>query len=177
MQFDVFRSNVRDEIQNISFPSSLCTGGGRGASCQQAANVGREIRQGANFGIRSTPLAPLTLDAHYSYIDRSIEGTTGAFPTGTPRHKTVGTATVHMPWGTTGILSAKYASGIVAMSDNNRPLPAARFATFDIGGSAPIRAGMVIQGGIKNLLDRNYYYWEGFPQAGRNWHLNARYTF
>jgi len=30
---------------------------------------------------------------------------------------------------------------------------------------------------VKNLLDRNYYYNAGFPQAGRTWFLNVRYTF
>jgi iron complex outermembrane receptor protein len=34
-----------------------------------------------------------------------------------------------------------------------------------------------MQAGVKNLFDRNYYYWEGFPEEGRNWYLTLRYTF
>jgi iron complex outermembrane receptor protein len=140
-------------------------------------NVGREVHQGVDLSLRSSPVSRLTLDANYSYLNRNISGTPGAFPTGTPRHKTVGTATVRFPRNVTGIVSARYESGIVAMSDNNLPLPAAQFATVDIGTTLPIRAGMALQGGVKNLLDRNYYYWEGFPEEGRNWHLTVRYTF
>jgi outer membrane receptor protein involved in Fe transport len=32
-------------------------------------------------------------------------------------------------------------------------------------------------GRVKNLLDRNYFYWAGFPEEGRNWYLTLRYTF
>jgi len=31
--------------------------------------------------------------------------------------------------------------------------------------------------GVKNLSGRNYYYNAGFPEAGRTWFLNIRYTF
>jgi hypothetical protein len=33
------------------------------------------------------------------------------------------------------------------------------------------------QAGVKNLLDRSYYYNAGFPEAGRTWSLNVRYSF
>src|SRR5215831_16160565 len=92
-QIEFFHSNVRDEIENILFQSPLCTGGGKGAGCIQAVNVGREIHQGVNVSIRSTVLPRMTVDANYSYVDRSISGATGVFPTGTPRHKTIGTVT------------------------------------------------------------------------------------
>jgi iron complex outermembrane receptor protein len=176
-QIEFFHSNVRDEIENILFLSPLCTGGGRGAGCMQAVNVGREIHEGVNLTIRSTPLSRVTLDANYSYLNRSNSGVPGAFPTGTPRHKTIGTATTRLPRNITAILSARYQSGIVAMSDNGLPLPAAKFATFDLGSIVPIRAGATMQVGLKNLLDRNFYYWEGFPEEGRNWYLTLRYTF
>ena len=34
-----------------------------------------------------------------------------------------------------------------------------------------------VQAGIKNLLDRNYYYTAGYPEEGRNWFVNLRYQF
>ena len=143
----------------------------------QAVNVGREIHEGVNVTIRSTPSSRMTLDANYTYLNRSISGAPGVFPTGTPRHKTIGTATTRLPRNITAILSARYQSGIVAMSDNGLSLPASKFATFDLGSIVPIRAGATMQIGLKNLLDRNYYYWEGFPEEGRNWYLTLRYTF
>ena len=176
-QIELFRSNVRDEIESLLFQSPLCTGGGKGAGCMQAVNVGREIHEGINLSVRSTPVPRMTVDASYGYLNRAISDAPGVFPTGTPRHKTVGTVTGRLPRNILAIVTAKYQSGIVAMSDNGLPLPAAKFATFDLGSIIPIRARAAAQVGVKNLLDRNYYYWEGFPEIGRNWYLTLRYTF
>jgi iron complex outermembrane receptor protein len=176
-QVDFFRSSVRNEIENISFLSPLCTGGGKGAGCQEAVNVGRELHEGINVTVRSTPFSRLTLDAHFSYLNRNITGTPGIFPFGTPKQKTVGSAMVRMPRGAMGILSMRYESGMTGMSDNGLPLPVSKFATVDIGGTLPIEQRFALQAGVKNLLDRNYYLWEGFPEEGRNWYLSARYRF
>jgi iron complex outermembrane receptor protein len=175
-QIEFFRSDVRNEIANISFPSPLCAGG-KGGGCMQAVNVGSEIHEGTTLLIRTTPVPRITLDMNYSYLNRVISGAPGVFPTGTPRHKTIGTAAVRLPRGATGVLSARYQSGIVAMSDNGLSLPASKFATVDLGATLPIRAGATMQVGVKNLFDRNYYYWEGFPEEGRSWYLTLRYAF
>ena len=50
-------------------------------------------------------------------------------------------------------------------------------ATTDLVLSMPIRTGMSMQAGVKNLLDRNYYYTAGYPEEDRNWFLNLRYHF
>ncbi|PWT86600.1 MAG: hypothetical protein C5B56_12195 [Proteobacteria bacterium] len=178
-QIDFFRADVRNEIENISFLSPLCPSGGKGGAgtCQQAVNTGRETHEGANLTLRTTPVSRVTFDANYTFLNRRIIGTPGLFPTGTPKHKTVATATVRLPRGAFGSVSTRYHSGAVGMSDNNLALPAAKFATLDLGGSVPIHAGMSVQAGVRNLLDRNYYYWEGFPEAGRNWYLTLRYKF
>jgi iron complex outermembrane receptor protein len=177
-QIDFFHAKVHNEIENISFLSPLCPSGKGGAgTCQQAVNAGREIHEGANLTLRTTPVSRVTIDANYTFVARRITDPPGLFPTGMPKHKTVGTATVRLPRGTMGLVSARYQSGAVGMSDNNLPLPVAKFATLDIGASVPIHAGMSLQAGVSNLLDRSYYYWEGFPEAGRNWYLTFRYKF
>jgi outer membrane receptor protein involved in Fe transport len=63
------------------------------------------------------------------------------------------------------------------MSDNGLPLPPNAFATVDLGATVPIGAGVSVQAGVRNLADRNSYYWEGFPEAGRNAYVTLRYTF
>jgi iron complex outermembrane recepter protein len=143
----------------------------------QAISVGSELHQGVNLTLRSTPVSPLTLDANYSYLHREITGATGVFPTGTPTHKIVTTATARLPRGVTALVSARYQTGAVAMSDNGFPLPEATFTTVDVGGTLPVRTGLSAQAGIKNLFDGNYYYWEGFPEQGRNGYVTLRYTF
>src|SRR5215813_13107622 len=76
-QIELFRSNVRDEIENILFLSPLCTGGGKGAGCMQAVNVGREIHEGVNLSIRSTPVPRMTIDASYGYLNRMVSNAPG----------------------------------------------------------------------------------------------------
>jgi iron complex outermembrane receptor protein len=175
-QVELFRSDVRDAIENIIFPSPLCAA--MKGFCMQAVNIGKEVRQGAEFTIRSTPLERLTLDANYGFLNRAfVAGPSSAFPMGTPKHKAIGTATLRLSHRILILASARYESGTVGTSDSNIPVPASKFASMDLGGILPIRAGFSIQAGIKNLFDRNYYYMEGFPEEGRNWFMNLRYRF
>jgi iron complex outermembrane receptor protein len=178
-QIDLFRSDVRDEIENIFFLSPLCASGGRGGvgSCQQAVNVGSELHDGVNVTVRTTAIPQLIVDGNYSFLHREIRDVSGVFPTGTPTHKAVATATARLPYGATALVSARHEGGIVAMSDNGLPLPVASFTTVDVGGRIPIRSGISVQAGVKNLLDANYYYWEGFPEAGRAAYVTIRYAF
>jgi iron complex outermembrane receptor protein len=80
-QIEVFRSDVRDEIENTSFLSPLCAAGGKGGAgtCMQAINVGSEIHQGVNVTLRTTPISPVTLDANYSYLHREIAARRACF--------------------------------------------------------------------------------------------------
>jgi outer membrane receptor protein involved in Fe transport len=136
------------------------------------------VRQcdGDHLTLRTTAVHRLTLDANYSFLHREISGTPGVFPMGTPTHKLVATATTRLPRGITALLSARHESGIVAMSDNGLPLPEATLTTVDMGATWPIRNGVSVQGGVKNLFDANYY-WEGFPEPGRNGYVTLRYAF
>jgi outer membrane receptor protein involved in Fe transport len=63
--------------------------------------------------------------------------------------------------GAVGIALARYESGRIGMSDNGLPLPESKFATVDVGMSVPISAGMSVQMGVRNLFDRNYFFWGG----------------
>ena len=178
-QVDAFHSRVRDGIENVFFQSTLCSGGGRGGAgtCQQAVNVGRETRAGVNLTVRTTPSPAVTVDANYSYVHRRMDTTTGAFPTGSPIHKAVASGTLRLPRAVTGIMTAQYQSGAVGMSDNGLPLPANAFLTLDLAAAAPLAGGVSLQAGVRNLLDRDYYYWEGFPERGRNAYVTLRYAF
>jgi iron complex outermembrane receptor protein len=48
---------------------------------------------------------------------------------------------------------------------------------MDLGTALPIRDHITLQAGVKNLLDRNYFYTAGYPEEGRNWFLNMRFRF
>lgn len=189
VQADIFRSNIRDAIENATITN--CNN-----QCNIFVNVGSEQREGGEVAVHSTPVSRLTLDANYSYLNRAIGGSPAslwvnglftalqpAYATGTPKHKAVGTATLRLYHQSQLMATLLYESGITYLVDggNNSnsppPLPAPRFVTVDVGGIVPIYAGISLQAGIKNVFDQYYWYQEGYPEEGRNWYVNFRYRF
>ena len=178
MQVELFRSDVYDAIRDAQFPSDDCeeTPG----FCRQSVNIGKEVNQGVEFTIRSTPIPRLTLDTNYTFLNRKITGPTNmfdVFPTGTPKHRTVATAKVRLPRRIMFLASARYESGTTDTNDTGIVVPASKFATADLGGIVPIYDDVHLQAGVNNLFDRNYYYKEGYPEPGRTWYVNMRYRF
>ena len=74
-QVEYFRSDLRDAIQSVYIkdPGSFCTNTGALAGyCSQNVNIAKEVHEGFEISIRSSPLSRLTLDVNYSYINRSL---------------------------------------------------------------------------------------------------------
>jgi len=182
LQVDLFRSDVYDAIQNAVIPEqheNQCPNLA-GDVCQQAVNVGKEVHQGVEFSVRSTPLSLLTLDANYSFLNWTISGPSNMLrvdPIRSPKHKIVAIANMILPREILLLASVRYESGTLTANDSGVIIPASKFATADLGFIVPLCAGMSIQTGIQNLFDRDYYYQEGFPEPGRNWHFSIRYRF
>jgi iron complex outermembrane receptor protein len=171
--------------------------------CSQWANIGKEVHQGAEISLRSSPIRRLNFDANYTYINRTLEYDWSQLPDVSqtltsvatlpvmPKNKFVGNATVQLPYQALGIVTYRYEGGLVLQDttwsnkiitdpDLYKKLTAVyanSFGVVDIGAVVPIRAGFKVQAGIKNLLNRDYYYAAGYPEAGRNWYFNMRYQF
>jgi len=184
IQVEVFRSDVYDAIENAIIPApttTICKNyDSKGLKCQQSVNVGNELHQGAEFTVRSNPIRRFDLVANYTYLQRSISGPsnmTTVFPTGTPKHKAIATGNWRMPRGVLMLATFRYESGAFTVDNANKIFPASRFATVDWGMTIPLSHIASLQGGIKNLLDRDYYYQEGYPEAGRNFYTNLRFRF
>jgi iron complex outermembrane recepter protein len=183
IQLELFRSDVYDAIANATLPAQYANQCPSVSTwvCQKSVNVGKEVHQGVELTVRSTPWSRLTLDMNYTFLNRTISGADNmvkAYPTGTPKHRAIGTATLRLPHKALLLASLLYESGAFTVNDASTVFyPASKFATVDLGGSIPIYAGMSVQLGMKNLFDRNYYFQEGFPEAGRNVYLKMRYRF
>lgn len=180
LQADLFRSDVGDAIQNALVPEEFegqCPSLA-GGMCQQAVNVGTETHQGVELTLRSAPVPRLAVNANYGYLNWTLSGPSnmlGVHPVRAPRHKVVGTADYGLARDIHLMAAARYESGTVTTNDSGAIVPASRFATVDVGVIVPLGGGARLAGGVKNLLDRNYYYQEGFPEPGRNWHLSLRW--
>jgi iron complex outermembrane recepter protein len=198
MQVELFRSDVRDAIENANILPSVsyvCQTLGK-TYCQQSTNVGDEIHKGVEFTVRSSPVRRLSLVSNYTYLLRSISnpatsyaftaknGTVttvpfvpSVFPTGSPKHKTITTANWQLPYEITMMATFRYEAGAFTVDQANTFYKVPGFASVDWGMTFPISHVANLQTGVKNLLDRNYYYQEGFPEPGRNWYMNLRFRF
>ena len=200
LQVELFRSDLRSAIESALIPDPgassirLCPNNTAGTpSCSQNINLGKETHQGVEVTVRSTPMSRLTMDLTYAYLNRTIGA--GLLPTGTtisgvlvlpnglPRSDVKGTATFRLPRKILAIASAKYQGGVILQdttyaSTSPLYLPSAQaFAIFDFAAIVPIKYGVTWEAGIKNALDRNYFYNAGYPEEGRNWYTNLRYRF
>ncbi len=205
VEAQLFRSDLRNAIESGLVPdpeydpatdpqdlSGLCPSNSSIGHCSQNINVGKEAHEGAEFELRTQPVWHVALDTNYSYLNRTIgvatlpNGTTLSsnlvLPIGVPKNKAIGTATVFLPRRITGMVSARYEGGVTlqdttySTAPQNLPHGEALSAT-DLGIDIPVRAGVRAQAGVKNLFDRNYAYTAGYPEEGRNWYFNLRYTF
>jgi len=195
VQVEYFRSDLRKAIESVYIKDSdsLCTNTGALAGyCSQNANVGKEVHEGTEINVRSTPISRLTLDVNYSYLNRTLLYDFASFPIVSqvntsiqvlptlPKNKITGNAAVQLPHQVLAIVGLRYEGGITLQDTTYNPatnLFAVSYATVDLGAVIPVRAGLTVHAGVRNLLDRNYYYTAGFPEEGRNWFLNLRCRF
>jgi iron complex outermembrane recepter protein len=196
-QVEYFRSDLRDAIQRayVTDTASQCNNTGIYAGlCSQNFNIAKEVHEGVEFNIRSSPISRLTVDIIYSYLNRTIAydfsnkpnvnqaATASSILTlsSMPKNKVIANATVRLPHGILAIANYRYEGGIFLQDTTySIPKPAygGSYGTVDLGTVAPIHAGLSLQAGLKNLFDRNYYYNAGYPEMGRNWYFNLRYRF
>jgi iron complex outermembrane recepter protein len=194
-QVEFFRSDLRNAIQSVYIkdPASLCTNtGGLAGLCNQNVNIAKEVHEGLELSVRSSPVSRLTLDANYSYINRSlaydfvnvpnvsqINTTIQILPT-MPRNKVIINAILGLPRQVMAMANFRYEGGIALQDTTYSPagkVYGTSYGTLDLGTVFPIWSGIAVQTGVKNLLDRDYYYSAGFPEMGRNWFFNLRYRF
>lgn len=202
-QIVLFHSDVHNAIESVYVTdpgganplTEFCPNSSIPGYCSEMANIGKEVHQGLEFEVRSASLPRLVLNASYSYLNRDITYDFGALPTVSPvntsitilptlpRNKFIGNISYRFPHQILGIFNERYESGLTLQDthfSSSSPfyLPYSEsYATTDLYAVVPVRAGVSVQGGIKNLLDRNYYYTAGYPQEGRNWFFNVRYQY
>lgn len=163
----VFRSNISNSTQRFYVQPNV----------YQLRNLGEARYLGAEFGVRSSLTSALQVSANYTYLSRRNQTNPATILLDSPRHKVYTTATYRIHRRVTTFADLTYEGGRWNANDAGRVLHASNFALVGLGGTAEIYRNAELQLGINNLLDRNYFYVQGYPEEGRNFYVNVRYHF
>ena len=146
------------------------------ADRRQFREVTTDLLTGANLVGRRTERNEL-VDANYTFLNRHSVNPSGILLPGTPKHKEIGSVSYRTVHQILLLAIARYEAGRISQNDAGYYQPASNFATADLGIVVPVRYGLDLQSGVRNLFDRNYFYVQGYPEPGRNWYFNVRYRF
>jgi iron complex outermembrane recepter protein len=166
----VFYSDVRDVIQGVNIAAGQV----------QNQNVGDGEYKGVELKAEWQARDNLVVGGHYFFLDREINSP--QFPNieavGTPRHS----GFVYARWeafeGFTLVPSVEmYSSRFSSDRFESTFYKTGGYALANISAEYQIHENFTAGAGVRNLLDQEYSVQYGFPEAGRNFFLNARLTF
>jgi iron complex outermembrane recepter protein len=180
----IFYADVNDYIQSAYIPLWYKSGATY-TQQQQLQNVGKVTQKGFEVSTAYAPLDSLALSGSYTYLKMTNQVDESQKITDVPKNKLILTAAYtpieKLTWfntyeynseryfatGTTGTapnkLNTYSSTGSINLWNTKATYHATKQLSFDLG--------------INNVLDRNYYYSYGFPEAGRMFFGNVRYTF
>jgi iron complex outermembrane receptor protein len=180
----LFYADVSNYIQSTYIPLWYKSGSNY-TQQQQLQNVGKVTQKGFEISAVYAPLESLSFEGSYTYLKMTNEVDESQKIVDVPKNKFILTAAYtpieNLTWfntyeydseryasiGTTGTApntkNVYGTTGCVSVWNTKATLHANKNFSFDLG--------------INNVLDRNYYYSYGYPEAGRVVFGNIRYTF
>jgi len=164
-----FMSKSDDYIASVDINSSH----------KQYQNIGKEEHKGIEVSLDSYWSDALSSSLSYTYIDADIkDNATNPYVTDIPKHSIAGRLK-YSPIATVDIIpqfryeSERYMRSEAVYSHYQSP----DCFLMDLKVAyRPIKV-LELAVGVKNIFDKNYYYSYGYPQEGRNYYANARYSF
>ncbi|MDD4948796.1 TonB-dependent receptor [Sulfuricurvum sp.] len=180
----VFYADVSDYIQNAYIPLWYKSGTTY-TQQQQLQNVGKVTQKGFELSTVYAPLESLSFEGSYTYLKMTNEVDESQKITDVPKEKFIATVAYtpieNFTWfNTYEYDSQRYAAiGTSGTAPNTKNL-------YDVTGCVSVwntkatynaTKALSFDLGINNVLDRNYYFSYGYPEAGRVVFGNARYKF
>ncbi len=161
----VFRSDISDIIQQVDNvePNRF-----------QLQNAGDALFYGAELGLDYDLGKNLHLGAHYTLTRRKNETNPEILFTQVPEHKVFGYIDYSFAKRVNLLLSSEYNSERYSTSYGTQ---AGTYTLVDAKAAVKITRNLQLEGGVNNLLDKNYSLVEGFPEAGRNYFINLAFTY
>ena len=143
----------------------------------QLRNLGEARHLGGEFGVRSSITPSFLFTSNYTYLSRKNTTNPGRLLVGTPRHKLYSSDTYSFGGRVRLMADLLYESSRFYQNAAGTFGRAGAFASANLGGSLHLTKNVDLEAGLGNLLDRNYYLVEGYPESGRNAYVNLRFHF
>lgn len=167
----VFKSWIDDAIENVTVAPSLCAR----PPCFQLQNIGQQTNKGTELFLDAWVLQNLRWHVDYTHLSRSNDSSPTIKLLDTPRHK-VFTFIEYSPVDILKLIaSVEYQSS--RFSETNASRVAKGFVTGNLNSELTLPAGFTAQLGVQNIADRYYEYEEGFPEPGRTYYANLRFSY
>lgn len=136
----------------------------------QMQNTGNSVFYGTDITIRYDALSFLRLGGTYSYIRMKNLSNPGIHFVNVPENKVTISTDFNLKKWLNIYLSSEYCTGSYSATDGSRFSPGYFLLnsnlTWHISGSVDA------EGGVGNILDRNYSLEEGYPEPGRNFYIS-----
>jgi len=161
----LFRSDISDIIQQVDNvePDRF-----------QLQNAGEALFYGAELGLDYSLGKNFHLGTHYTFTRRKNETNPEILFTQVPEHKIFGYLDYLFAKRVNLLLSPEYNSERNSTSYGTK---AAGYILLNTKAAIKITKNLQLEGGVNNMLDKNYSLVEGFPEVGRNCFLNLSYTY
>lgn len=159
----VFYSKISDVIMSIDNVQP-------GKS--QMLNAGKAEYSGVEITVGYKISQSLLANVSYTYIDRKNLTNPDLYFTDVPHSKVIGFIRYQPDARTELTVIPEYNSSRYSTSYGTK---VEGFLLTDILASRKIGSHLVVEGGIKNIFDKNYSLVEGFPEEGRNYFVTLRF--
>lgn len=149
------------------------------ASTRQYQNIGKEEHKGFELSLDSFWLDNLTTNFSYTYIDAEVkDNALNPYVTDIPKHSFVGKIK-YSPIAVLDIIPAlryeseRYINSEAIYGDYKTK----DYFLMDLKVAYRVIKNLEVAVGVKNIFDKNYFYDYGYPEEGRSYYANFRYTF
>jgi len=169
----LFQANVRDAIESITLPASVCSA--PNPNCSQLQNVGRQRNRGTELSGAWQALDSLRLDAQVTLVDRENLSSPALLATDTPKwRQRVAASWEFLPrWRLS--VDAQHESKRYSATNGARIAEAFTLVNGFVRFSLNDNWGGEL--GVRNLTDELYAYQEGFYEPGRSYLAQLDWRF
>lgn len=161
----IFYSRILNTIQLVSNVQE---------GISQMQNTGRSQFYGADFSIVYKPFTFINALLNYTFVKRENLSNPEILFTDVPDHQIVAmidaTPLKNLDFNVNGMYYSE-------RNSTSYGIKAPQFVVFNTRLAYEFKYGISVETGINNIFDKNYFFSEGYPEAGRNFYLSLNYHF